>query len=714
MFLEPSTSMQKDKFVEFPDEVCFFGSDYSDVDPTYVPDSADSSSSKEINKAGARHNIIIPESPNIGNKRLNHNNLPNEVITAVLENLLDRVWASVKPLRRRKQAQRQEWKRNIAKRRKSAGLPYKTNGITRPAKIPKTVNCDKCVFKCTEKFTFEDQNNLCRHYYSLDYIARKNFIISCVQVQAVKTRRLQRMSNKKERSFSKKCFFQKDSDKIQVCQKFFMATLCICVDVISDALNKMDSLGIYTGDDQRGKKVPPNKIKEDEIEFVKQHIESFPVVESHYCRKDSKKKYLSQDVKSILNMYRLYKELCRETGKNPVSEAKYREIFNKEYNLSFFKPKKDLCLLCTNYAKAESKEELEYEYQEHLQRKTVCQAEKDADKVRSNNDDAFMSVTMDLQAVLQIPSGGESILYYMRKFVVYNFTIYEARLPNNAYCLCWSEINGKKGSSEIGTGLLYYLQNEIPKTVTEVSLFSDTCSGQNRNQYISALLLWAVQKIDQLQIIEQKFLESGHTHMEVDSMHAAIENAAKKTSINSVHDWKNVFKQARNKRIKTFKDDQGNNQKFEVDNYKIKEFKYDEMLDLKKLSATIMRNKNKDDMNQAVNWLKIKRIRYVKSDLKIYFNYDMSQNFRSIDVSNRSYTTPKTRATRRSNPPSAAVQLPDDLESLYFSQLPISADKKKDLVTMCNKKIIPEEFHHWIKNMKTFNSNVSSSTDDDV
>lgn len=621
------------------DEVCLFGSDYSDEDPNYVPeldhDSPNESDSNSIPESPkvpevptipkklfktildnvlervwisvsnssdkncyvsdsdedspnqnnfVSNNIIIPESPRVYSPL-------EETAETILECILDRVWVTVKPLRRRKRAQPEEWKKNIAINRKIEGLSYVTKGITRPGKVPKPIKCDKCIYKCTEKFSSEERDSLCRHFYKMDFKAKKNFILSCIQVQAVKTRRLQKISNKKNRSYSKKCYFQKNNEKIQVCQKFFMATLCISVDVISDALNKVDSLGLYTADDKRGKKSPPNKTKKEDVQFVKDHIESFPVMESHYCRKDSKKKYLYPDVKSTVKMYSLYKALCTETHKKPVSESKYREIFNQEYNFSFFNPKKDLCNLCTKYEKSESKEDLEVEYREHIQRKVVCQEEKDADKARANTDKTFMSITVDLQAVLQIPTSGESIMYYMRKLVLYNFTIYEASLPNNAYCLCWSELNGKKGSCEIGSCLFYYLSSQLPKTVTELSIFSDTCSGQNRNQYISALLLWAVQKVDHLQIIEQKFLESGHSHMEVDSMHAAIENASKNISINSVSDWKNVFRLARSKRIKTIKTQEGN-KKIEVNNYTVKEFKYDEIFDLKKLSAAVMKTKN--------------------------------------------------------------------------------------------------------------------------
>lgn len=161
------------------------------------------------------------------------------------------------------------------------------------------------------------------------------------------------------------------------------------------------------------KKEPPNKTNPEDIAFVQQHIESFPVMESHYCRKDSKKRYLAPDVKSMNNMYRLYQELCKDSGRIAVSSFMYRNVFNKSYNFSFFQPKKDLCTICVKYDKAESKEDLKEEYQEHLQ-KNMSSRKRCRKRCRqscANTDESFMSITMDLQAVLQIPSRGESILY---------------------------------------------------------------------------------------------------------------------------------------------------------------------------------------------------------------------------------------------------------------------------------------------------------------
>lgn len=53
----------------------------------------------------------------------------------------------------------------------------------------------------------------------------------------------------------------------------------------------------------------------------------------------------------------------------------------------------------------------------------------------------------------------------------------------------------------------------------------DTGGGQNWNQQVTAVLMHAVQKVVHLKRVELKFLESGHSHMECDSMHSAIKSA---------------------------------------------------------------------------------------------------------------------------------------------------------------------------------------------
>ena len=46
--------------------------------------------------------------------------------------------------------------------------------------------------------------------------------------------------------------------------------------------------------------------------------------------------------------------------------------------------------------------------------------------------------------------------------------------------------------------------------------------------YIAAASLYVIKESAFIQTIEQKFLESGHTQMDCESMHSAIEQAKKK------------------------------------------------------------------------------------------------------------------------------------------------------------------------------------------
>ena len=71
----------------------------------------------------------------------------------------------------------------------------------------------------------------------------------------------------------------------------------------------------------------------------------------------------------------------------------------------------------------------------------------------------------------------------------------------------------------------------MPRTVTRISTFSDTCAGQNRNKFIVAAMLYAVQKFENIKTVYLKYMESGDSYLEADSMHSAIETAKCNQSI---------------------------------------------------------------------------------------------------------------------------------------------------------------------------------------
>jgi hypothetical protein len=273
-----------------------------------------------------------------------------------------------------------------------------------------------------------------------------------------------------------------------------------------------------------------------------QHINSFPRVPAHWCRKDTKKEYLE----SILNrerMYSLYLEFCEEKKAKPVCKTTYKETLIK-LNIGFHVPRKDQCW-CHEFESLPSseKEARQVEYEIHIKRKKATNDEKESDAKKAASDPTYMSANFDLEAVLYCPLKYAKPVFYKRKLASYNFTVYTVG-AKEGFCFFWDETTGNRGSIEVASCLSKYIAR-IEPPITELSLFSDCCPGQNRNSIVVAMLRYALNIHPCLKVINLKFLEPGHTHMECDSMHATIETASQFATVYCPRDWVNVIKLAK-------------------------------------------------------------------------------------------------------------------------------------------------------------------------
>ncbi|WAR08917.1 hypothetical protein MAR_018875 [Mya arenaria] len=151
-----------------------------------------------------------------------------------------------------------------------------------------------------------------------------------------------------------------------------------------------------------------NKTSESDRAFVSQHIESYPTVDFHYTRKDTYRKYLTQN-QSIRRMYSLYAE-------NDNLEAE-----GKLYNATKLKV-------------------LAYQ-----KRKGIARLEK-GKKIARINSTCYAS-TFDLQAVLKTPCSLIGELYYKRKLCCYKLFLYDLRNGDGS-CYLWDETQGKRESCE--------------------------------------------------------------------------------------------------------------------------------------------------------------------------------------------------------------------------------------------------------------------------
>lgn len=174
---------------------------------------------------------------------------------------------------------------------RATGQKYiNTNGDTVAAKAPKPVDCTKCKLKCYQNITEEQRIALCQDYYVLgDYWKQRNYICTSVDTFEPDSR----LSNKGVRAYSAKYYLMVDGQRINVCQKFFLSTLNVSQKLVRLALEKKTETGQFGHSDQRGKKTQCDPGKDDQKDRVRQHIASYPAVESHYLRKKTTKNSLT-------------------------------------------------------------------------------------------------------------------------------------------------------------------------------------------------------------------------------------------------------------------------------------------------------------------------------------------------------------------------------------------------------------------------------------
>jgi len=570
----------------------------------------------------------------------------------------------------------ENWKKNIRKLARLSGQEYESvSGEIKRAKRVSLTDCNhgkQQVFRCSEFSDVLREQLHSEYYASGDYSRQRDFL--CKYVHRYSSNKGVRKSNVLQYTLPLSPAVTK-----RVCKKMFLRTLDISERVVLYTLDRVAKAGgiVFSIQDLRGRHKPHNKTSDVLVESVRRHINSFPKMDPHYTRADTNRQFLGPEL-NITRMYNLYRDKCVEEHCEYVSESLYRRVFCNDFNLSFHCPKKDACLKCEKYnlATPEERDGLLQDFEEHIARKTRAREEKEADKARAAIDKTWHVITADLQSVLTTPCSNVSALYYARKLAVYNFTIYN-QSNGDGYCFIWDETKGHRGANEIGSLLYIYLKECLPPDAKHIVITSDSTVAQNRNQYVTAMLLLAAQILPNIEIIEQKFLEPGHTQMEVDSIHATIDSARKNVKVNEPAEWPMLIQMARRRNP-----------------YHVREIQRNEFYDLHGLSSLLGTTSLKKDVDgQQVNWMKIKCIRVTKGktdEIEIKESYD--EEYRKVKHKIR-----KTRLSR-------VVIDASMLHGAYADDLLVSVAKKTDLIKLCETGAIPSKSHAFYHSLQTSSS----------
>nr|CAI5846434.1 unnamed protein product [Callosobruchus analis] len=224
---------------------------------------------------------------------------------------------------------------------------------------------------------------------------------------------------------------------------------------------------------------------------VRAIIQFFPLIPSHYIRKNASKMDLEEGL-NITKMHRMHKEYMKTSLQLRDNTAKF---LTASFNISFFLPKKNQCLLCTVYKDNDqnAKSNLQDKFEKRSANKEAVRSLKDNNKRLAIDTKPYAQrACFDLQKVLVTPQSEVSTFFYKSKIATYNYTLYDMG-NNEGFCYVWYEEIAKRDPNEIH--LLY------------VRLCGCQASNHNNTSFFG-----------------------GHTQNESDIMHVVIETAKKRQS----------------------------------------------------------------------------------------------------------------------------------------------------------------------------------------
>lgn len=575
---------------------------------------------------------------------------------------------------RKRKKQKSTWRRNLIKSSRNSGVEYinwKANVQNKRTIKPACWNCRN---KCVEKFSEEERNVIFTKFWELcDINRQRDFISKHVNAQD-KQRCRQRsklpdgeeIPSRRKNTYTYSLTYNERT--ATCCKTFFLNTLSISGQMVETVFQKMGSSGVVA-EDRRGKACKNSQLDVSIKNSVRNHINSFQTVESHYCRKSTARKYLPSSL-NISKMYTLFQDFCKESQiPKSATESIYRQVFNTEFNLSFFQPKKDLCDTCHKYGNLsiEERAEMEEQYNLHLKNRNLSRDLKNNDKELASTQKTLCVAVFDLQQVLSVPQSNVGLAYYKLKLSTYNFTVFNLA-TKECQCYMWYESIAKRGSSEIGSCLLLFVQSQVKNGAKEFSFYSDNCAGQNRNKYVFALYNYLSLKYSVT--IRHTFLEPGHTQSEGDSVHSVIEKASRNIPIYTPEQWYTIVRTAKRK----------------LPWYIVHELSQNEVYDMKDLQEKTAINFDKDENNDKVYTNKFKIVKF-DPDVPnfMFFKTAYDEAFRKVNL--------LEKGRKRNNFIVEDVQL----KCLYNKKIPLTKKKYDHLMYLCEKGVITSQYHDFFK-----------------
>lgn len=400
------------------------------------------------------------------------------------------------------------WKKNIAKKKNVK------NHIRR--EIP------TCRCKCKEKLSEKEAISIFDKFISFSSHTDQNiYLQGCLQETNPARFRPTKSPTKARPRKVFKYHVSLKKRTVELCQQAFLAIHGIKRERLQRKVQQKNK----DITDLRGKQ-SHSIYSQDVIKKVHKFIEGIPARESHYSRESSKhKKY----VDSNLSVAELHRKFKHDNPDIEIKYSKFNEIFNKDFNIAFGHPRKDICATCeklkvqidfaTVNKEVSRLNSLKVEKELHLRKAETFF--KSITKAESDKQNHKLSLCFDYQKNLALPVTNVSIEYYSRQLWLHNFGVHNLS-DNTASMYLYTENYGLKGPNEVITALADYIEHKKLPEHTHLELFCDNCFSQNKNRYLFTFL-------DQLcannifQKVTVSYPIPGHSMMPIDRDFALIE-----------------------------------------------------------------------------------------------------------------------------------------------------------------------------------------------
>lgn len=266
--------------------------------------------------------------------------------------------------------------------------------------------------------------------------------------------------------------------------------------------------------------------------FVKQ----FKAIESHYCRGQSLRVYLSSEL-SIAKMWRMYEQQVQNPSLS-VKKSYFHKMFVTKFNVGFKTPRTDVCSKCLELDERVKTENRASEKQKLMTEKRIHKLRAGAFfHCLREKKDGLLTISFDWQKNFAMPKLPDQATYYSRQFYLYNFTIVQGSskdpLKNNTFAYIWGEHEFPKGSNEIASCVYHRLQQTNFTGISTLRCVADGCAGQNKNSVMILMLSkWLLHRAPaHAKKVEYIFPVAGHSFIPPDRVFAKIEKVIRKKEV---------------------------------------------------------------------------------------------------------------------------------------------------------------------------------------